>query len=200
MRRHGRRWRCANGKRGGWKFVIGASGWGSKKSRSRRPNPSRKANPYHRTGRHRRRAATPGERVTRRCGRGPRKPGRWRAVEMPECGKRGNPKAGFPRFPRLLGNLAQNARFPHSHRSDDCFCFRQQRPQQGIGKSGPWKSGNPKAGFPLFHRPERLRQQGRTSPTNKIIRLSSTARKGDTSIGVRMGTFLMGLDKPDKRP
>jgi hypothetical protein len=34
-------------------------------------------------------------------------------------GKRGNPTAGFPLFPPLLGNLAKPARFPHSHSSGD---------------------------------------------------------------------------------
>src|SRR5216684_2609149 len=55
---------------------------------------------------------------------------KWRG-----CGKRGKPEAGFPRFPQPLGNLAQTARFPHSH----------------SGGGPRWKSGKPKAGFPLFH-------------------------------------------------
>src|SRR5216684_5085083 len=59
---------------------------------------------------------------------------KWRG-----CGKRGKPKAGFPRFPQPLGNLAQTARFPHSH----------------SGGGPRWKSGKPKAGFPLFHAPVR---------------------------------------------
>ena len=40
-------------------------------------------------------------------------------------GKRGNPKAGFPLFPPFLGNLANNARFPH---------FHQLRRKQADGK------------------------------------------------------------------
>src|ERR1035438_7719935 len=32
------------------------------------------------------------------------------------------------------------------------------------GHWGPWKSGNPKAGFPLFHRPGRLRRMVDCSP------------------------------------
>jgi hypothetical protein len=39
---------------------------------------------------------------------------------MAACGKRGKPKAGFPLFPRRLGNLAEGARFPHSHSFDEC--------------------------------------------------------------------------------
>jgi hypothetical protein len=50
-------------------------------------------------------------------------------------GKRGKAKAAFPLFPRPLGNLAEGARFPHSH-----------------SPAWPgWKSGKPKSGFPLFH-------------------------------------------------
>src|ERR1700677_3778520 len=37
---------------------------------------------------------------------------KWR-----RCGNLGNPKAGFPRFPQRLGNLAKAARFPHFHSS-----------------------------------------------------------------------------------
>jgi hypothetical protein len=29
---------------------------------------------------------------------------------------------------------------------------------------GPWKSGNPKSGFPLFHRPESPAAQGKELP------------------------------------
>ena len=61
------------------------------------------------------------------------------------CGKRGKPKAGFPLFPRAPWKSRQKqARFPHSHSSDD---------------EGGWKSGKPKAGFPLSHRPESLFQK-----------------------------------------
>ena len=54
-----------------------------------------------------------------------------RAVEMPVCGRRGKPKAGFPPRPQPL-EIA--TRFPHSHRP-----------------GWAWKSGKPKAGFPLSH-------------------------------------------------
>src|SRR5579862_5492218 len=54
-------------------------------------------------------------------------------------GKRGNPKAGFPRFPPFLGNLAKTARFPHFHSSG------------GSRRMGKWKT---KSGFPLSHRHE----------------------------------------------
>jgi hypothetical protein len=48
----------------------------------------------------------------------------------------GKPKAGFPRFPPPLGNLATPARFPHSQQP-----WRQRA----------WESGKPKPGFPLSH-------------------------------------------------
>ena len=32
----------------------------------------------------------------------------------------------------------------------------------------PWKSGNPKAGFPLFHRPEPPAAQGKELPFTQI--------------------------------
>jgi hypothetical protein len=53
-------------------------------------------------------------------------------------GKRGNPKAGFPLFPPFLGNLAQNARFPHSHSSG------------GSRRMEKWKT---KSRFPTFPPP-----------------------------------------------
>src|ERR1700732_3534628 len=52
---------------------------------------------------------------------------------MTGYGKRGKPKTGFPLFPQPL-EIA--VRFPHSHRP---------------GGKRRWKSGNPKAGFPLSH-------------------------------------------------
>jgi hypothetical protein len=52
-------------------------------------------------------------------------------------GKRGNPKPGFPLFPPLLGNLANDARFPHSHSSGD----------EAVEK---WKT---KSRFPTFPQP-----------------------------------------------
>ena len=59
-----------------------------------------------------------------------------KAVEMPGHGRGGKPKAGFPPRPQPL-EIAKGGRFPHSHRPDD---------------EAGWKTGNPKAGFPLSHR------------------------------------------------
>jgi hypothetical protein len=57
-----------------------------------------------------------------------------KAAEMPGCGQRGKPKAGFPSPPTSPWKSA--LAIP---------TFPQPRPLP------PWKSGNPKAGFPLFH-------------------------------------------------
>jgi len=54
--------------------------------------------------------------------------GRWKARKA---------KQASLSFHEPLGNLAQTARFPHSHSSG--------------GEAG-WESGKPKAGFPLSHR------------------------------------------------
>ena len=55
-----------------------------------------------------------------------------------EHGSRRKPKAGFHRLPHSLGNLAEGARFPLSHRADYGFCSDQnqskgqtQNPQGG---------------------------------------------------------------------
>ncbi len=82
-------------------------------------------------------------------------------------GKRGKPNPGFPRFPPPLGNLANPARFPHSHsssgsrpekwktkirfptfphatRDDDDYLFRKvkskPKPKTNLAASGgpPW--------------------------------------------------------------
>src|SRR5258708_16043838 len=67
------------------------------------------------------------------------------AVESVESQKQASPS-----FHEPLGKLAKRrARFPHFHSSDE----------------GGWKSGKPKAGFPLSHRPEfPLSQNKKTRP------------------------------------
>ena len=50
-------------------------------------------------------------------------------------GRRGKRNARFPLLPPALGNLANSARFPHSH--------------SGSGRA--WKRGKPESGFPLSH-------------------------------------------------
>jgi len=86
---------------------------------------------------------------------------KWRG-----CGKGGKPKAGFPLFPRTPWKSRQaQARFPHFHNSGECWLSQsEEQAKQRIEKCGPWKSGNPRAGFPLSHRPESPRQQGNRHP------------------------------------
>ena len=48
-----------------------------------------------------------------------------------EPGSRRKPKAGFLRLPSSLGNLAQTARFPLSHRADDYDAHSKERKNQG---------------------------------------------------------------------
>jgi len=63
------------------------------------------------------------------------------AMNEERCGNGGTmesvEKAGFPLFSPFLGNLAKNARFPHSHSSSD----------EAMEK---WKTENM---FPTFPRP-----------------------------------------------
>jgi hypothetical protein len=81
-----------------------------------------------------------------------------------------SPKAGkIPTFPQLR-------RFIHvSYRTAS---------KKRIGQCGPWKSGNPKPGFPLSHRPDSLRQQG-----GKTI----LWKKARAIFGSEAGTVLRGL-------
>jgi hypothetical protein len=68
------------------------------------------------------------------------------------------------------------------------FTHREAK-QEESKECGPWKSGNPKAGFPLSHGPGSLRQQGGNPLTEKLgVLLLPT--NGDTSIEVTPGTFL----------
>src|SRR5260370_36206995 len=55
-------------------------------------------------------------------------------------------------FHEPLGNLAKSRRDSHIPTAP-ATVPNLRRNSTGIGKCGPWKSGNPKPGFPLFHRP-----------------------------------------------
>src|SRR5450432_2487669 len=76
-------------------------------------------------------------------------------------GKPGNPKAGFPPFPQLLGNLARAARFPHSH-SPGCFHRESRKPGDGeeMWTVEKWKSKNR---IPTFPPPRQPAAQGTKS-------------------------------------
>src|SRR6266852_59417 len=64
-----------------------------------------------------------------------------------EHGSRRKPKAGFHRLPHSLGNLAQTARFPLSHRADYGFCFAQR---ESKGQNQNPKGGGLKAASLCF--------------------------------------------------
>ena len=66
-----------------------------------------------------------------------------------------SPSAGeIPTFPQLRRVLLLLERKASKQRTEKC---------------GRWKSGNPKAGFPLSHRPESLRQQGERHPMEEPL-------------------------------
>src|SRR6266705_1140363 len=145
MRRPTVRCWSANGKTAEWRSVTVAGDYVMKKSRRARPS-SRRPQPPDRGSsegcRCRRRPATHGENLINKCGhKGRQRNERRELWKWRSGGKRGNPKAGFPLFPPLLGNLAKNARFPHSHSSDD----------ETVKK---WKT---KSRFPTFPPPFLLR-------------------------------------------
>ena len=50
-------------------------------------------------------------------------------------GRRRKPKAGFPRLPHSLGNLAEGARFPLSHRDDNGGCHRDENEDKSQTKT-----------------------------------------------------------------
>ena len=90
-------------------------------------------------------------------------------MEMPGCGERGKPEAGFPRPPRALGNLR---RFPHSRSSGGGVSLQSKQNPKRQSNCGPWKSGNPKAGFPLSHcpgKPAAARKKSRPHAGKEII-------------------------------
>lgn len=94
----------------------------------------------------------------RECHRGRGAPWKRRS-----CGSRGKPKAGFPRLPQLLGNLAQDARFPLSRRAG-CIIFRHQdeadRDRILIWAVQKWKS---ESRISTFAPPRQPQAQGRKS-------------------------------------
>ena len=102
------------------------------------------------------------------------------AVEKAEHGSRGKPKAGFPRSHHSLGNLAEGARFPLSHRAGGLACLHQEWEAETETEFGCrlCKSGNPNAGFPLSRRPDsRRRKEGKAdrSLTTKTGHLDKLA-------------------------
>jgi hypothetical protein len=76
---------------------------------------------------------------------------KWRAMDAEENQKQVFLRAHSPW-------KSQEARFPHSHRPDD---------------EAGWKSGNPKAGFPLSHRLDLPIQSQERRPGGRSLRPAS---------------------------
>jgi hypothetical protein len=75
-------------------------------------------------------------------------------------------KAGFPRFPQRLGNLAKAPRFPHFHSSYGLLWrLNQTTPAEELGAVEKWKSKSRIPTFPPHRWPA---AQGRNS--KKCIR------------------------------
>ena len=79
------------------------------------------------------------------------------AVEMTGYGKRGKPKAGFPSFPTALGNRQRRDFHIPTARTTGIPPYKKGKHKN----EEPWKSGNPKTGFPLFHGTNTLKKKTR---------------------------------------
>src|SRR5204863_9686604 len=78
----------------------------------------------------------------RQSGRKADRPPRTEPWKRREHGSRRKPKAGFHRLPHSLGNLAQPARFPLFHRSDDGGCGPEENgPSKDKGQTGTQGGG-----------------------------------------------------------
>jgi hypothetical protein len=91
-------------------------------------------------------------------------------------GKRGKPKPGFPPFPPLLGNLAENARFPHFHSSGGGLYiqFKRQRTRTLTGGRGKVEIQKADSHFTTASRCLRRKEERRQK--NKEKRRLSGAR------------------------
>ena len=153
MRRPGARWWSANGKTAKWRSVTVASDCAMKKSRCVRPHRRWQLSRGNTDGgcRHRHRPATHGEKAidksSRKGGQHSEKP----AVEMAERWKAWKSKGRISPLPTVPWNSRKLREIP---------TFPQLRRE-----AGGWKSGKPKAGFPLSHRHESpfSRKQTRTT-------------------------------------
>jgi hypothetical protein len=90
--------------------------------------------------------------------------------EEESCGNGGalesveSQRQASPSFHEPLGNLAKRRRDFHISTAPASVASLRAKSKQRIEKCGRWKSGNPKAGFPLSHHPDSLRQQGERHP------------------------------------
>src|ERR1035438_4077463 len=176
MRRPRAGWWYANGKTASWRSVTVAGDCATRRSRRVRLSNRRPPERDSRDGcRRRRRRTIRGEKVIDRC----RHEGGQRR-EKKSCGNGG-----------VVESVEiQKQDFPSSHRSLEI----SQKPRDSHIPTAPatrrWKSGKPKAGFPLSHR---LLLGWRKKPKAADC---VGEEKGATSIEVRKGTFLTRLDRP----
>ena len=141
MRRPGARSWSANGKTARWKSVTVASDCAMKKSRCvRRPHRQWQLSRRNTHGCHRHRPATHGEKAIDKSSRKGGQPS-----EKTSCGNGGT----------VESVEIQRQDFPSSHRSLEISpTTRDSHIPTAPTEAGGWKSGKPKAGFPLSHRHE----------------------------------------------
>ena len=106
---------------------------------------------------------------------------------MAELWKAWKAKNRLPTLPTLLGNLAQTARFPHSHSSGDGFQLGQRKAnrKKKLWAVEKWKS---KTRIPTFPQPRQPAAQGKNvkkkrEPKRRLHKSLDTAQ-GQLSLGV----------------
>ncbi len=118
------------------------------------------------------RPATHGEKTIAQCG---------------HKGERRNERRAVGNDGTVESEEIQRQDFPSSHRSLEISPRTRDSHIPTAPATRPWKSGKPKTGFPLSH--SHLSRVEQTKTADCV-----GERKGDTSIEVRMGTFLTRLD------
>jgi hypothetical protein len=105
----------------------------------------------------------------RRAGAKTKKPAGKRTVEMPGLWKEWKAKGRLPTLSTSPLEISPRAgEISHIFTAPAALGYLvRQNNQKRIGKCGRWKSGNPTPGFPLSHRPDSLRQQGRQAFTQE---------------------------------
>lgn len=109
-------------------------------------------------------------------------------VESAESQKR----ASHPSH-RSLG-ISQKTRDSHISTVSTATHYLFEAKSKNPRNCRPWKSGNPKSGFTLFHRLDSLRRKEERLQKRQQKEPPFRRQQGDTSIEVRMGTFLIWSD------
>ncbi|MGH9661166.1 MAG: hypothetical protein ACRD96_21645, partial [Bryobacteraceae bacterium] len=78
------------------------------------------------------------------------------AMEMTGYGKRRKTKTRFPSAFHSPWKSLRDFHIPTASTTVSLYILNLKNRTRSCG---PWKSGNPKAGFPLFHRPDSLRRK-----------------------------------------